>query len=172
MTVIQNLDHIRKNYQVARHLSTDGGLKWEVYPWDLNLSWGCLYNDMAGTSLCNDIISNTPLHLGQTLEGGAPSYPTDRLYNVLIERSLTPELTQTRYEHLLCQFTQPLESNKALSHILQWRTALQTWLAPGLLTDGSSRSQEPEVFLTATHEFECFLIERSAFIQSQLNCSE
>ena len=172
MMVIQNLDHIRKNYQIARHTGMEGQTKWEVYPWDLDLSWGCLYNDIDGTSLCDEVITDTPLRLGQIPDGAAPSYPTDGLYNLLIERSLTPQLAREHYENLLCDFTKPLDHNPALSRILQWRTALKTWLVPWLRVDDSSRSQDPDIFLNATDELERFVLARSELIQDQVNCSE
>jgi hypothetical protein len=172
MTVIQNLDHIRKNYQITRTIDSNGHMKWEVYPWDLDLSWGCLFNDELGTSLCDDLVSDIPLHLGQSPDGSAPSYPTDGLYNLLIERSLTPMVARAKYEAILCELTQPLEENRALSHILRWRNALKKWLEPWLIRDESSRSQDPMVFLAATEALETFLIERSDFIRNQLSCSD
>ena len=169
MTVIQNLDHIRKNFIISRQMDTDGQLRWEVYPWDLDLSWGCLYTEEY-LSLCEELTYDFPIEMGRILDGAPPSYPTDGLYNTLIERSLTPPLALSHYEELLCNLTQDLDQNPTMNRIFAWQEALRIHLRPWVELDESSRHESSEDFDRAVDELREFWRLRRDLIRNDLSC--
>lgn len=169
MTLVQNLDHIRKNFNISRQLDTQGQLRWEVYPWDLDLSWGCLYTEEY-LSLCEELTYDSPIETGRILGGGPPTYPTDGLYNTLIERSLTPPLAISNYENLLCELTQDVEQNPTMSRIFTWQKALRSYLRPWVELDETSRHESSEDFDLAVDELNEFWNLRRNLIRSELDC--
>lgn len=170
MTLIQNLDHIRKNFIITRQLDSFGQARWEVYPWDLDLSWGCLFNDTTGLSLCDQYRFDIPLFFGTQPEGAPFSYPTDGVYNGLIERSLGVPLARQQYEQLLCQLSAPLINNPNLKRIFEWREALRGYLRPWIEVDETQRHEQSGDFDAAVDQLLTYWEDRSAFIREQIEC--
>ena len=167
MYFIQNYDHIRKNYLLTRQLDADAAPRWEVHPWDLDLSLGCLYQDDLGTVECGDLVWDVPLTLGQIPDGVPPTFPTDGFYNLLIERALTPAKAKTRFDEYLCELAQQPVS---IVRIQDRIAALSIWLPSWLNADVSRRDEEMAVFQDKVEELNQFLLQRSDFIKEQLAC--
>ena len=172
MRLIQNLDSIRKNYVISFQSLGDEVSRWEVYPWDLDLSWGCLFNDLGGTSICDETVADVPLRLGETPDGAPPTYPVDGLYNMLTERSLSPTMARAYYERLLCELTQDLEDNPAMARVFQQAAALTTYLSPWVSQDASYRGDSLETFLEAVEEIRDYWEARRSFINQSISCDQ
>ncbi len=172
MKLIQNLDSIRKNYIISLQPFGDIESRWEVYPWDLDLSWGCLYNDVLGTSICDEITFDTPLTLGEISDGAAPTYPTNGLYNTLTERSLSHELAQRVYRQKLCDLAKPLDNNPAIKRIFRYADAYAAKLSPWVAIDDSYRGGSVEVFMEAIETIKVFWENRRQLIIGELSCGE
>ena len=170
MRLIQNLDSVRKNYVISLQSLGDETPRWEVYPWDLDLSWGCLFNDETGLSICDEIISDVPLNLGETPEGGAPTYPADGFYNMLTERSLSPVSARLYYEDLLCELASPIENNPTMIRLFTYAEALKRYLTPWVSLDESYRGDSLERFLEAVEEIRTYWEARRSFINDSLSC--
>ena len=169
MSFIQNRDQIRKNFLISRQTDQRGTARWEVYPWDLDLSWGCLYTD-ENLSLCEELRYDLSINMGRVSDGSAPVYPSTGLYNALTERSLTPELAYSRFSDLLCSLTQDLEQNPSMQRIFGWQEALRAYLRPWIALDESRRHEYLEDFDLAVDELNEFWTLRRALIRDELNC--
>ena len=170
MARVQNLDHVRKNFLITRQLDIYQTPRWEVHPWDLDLSWGCLYNDETGLTLCDDVRWDVPLSVGFLPEGEAPSYPVTAFYNLLASRAISPESARTRYHQLLCTLTQSDDANPALTRLNAWRAALSVWL-PRWIEATPLRPIEIEGTLQEhIAHLERFWRNRGDFIRQQLMC--
>jgi len=103
-TVIHNNDHVNKNYFVYR--DTEGTQRWTLYPWDLDLTFGRIWN---GESLNDAIWADmdsvpgkpmmvTPSH---PLLGHRDHRPYQQLPQVLVDRVLTfPDFREMYYRRL------------------------------------------------------------------------
>lgn len=115
MTVIQNHDHVRKNYYLYRDVRSEEG-RWLVLPWDLDITFGHLWTEE------NDILDEQMFVDGDPWAG--TKRPEHNFYNQLIERTLrvdrhraahlghvqrllgsvfTPEFVDGRLDNALCR---------------------------------------------------------------------
>lgn len=172
MTRLQNHDHIRKNFVITRQITDDQIERWEVHPWDLDLSWGCLYNDETGLTLCDQLIADQPLNFGQLPLDGVPSYPTDGVYNLLASRAVAPEAAANFYRQRLCELSVPLESDPNLTRLDLWRRALATKLAPWIEADPQRNEQISGTYQEHIEDLARFWEERGALINQEYRCAE
>ena len=170
MTRIQNLDHIRKNFIITRQLGTRQEPRWELHPWDLDLSWGCLYNDNTGLTLCDGVRWDIPLSLGFLPDGELPNYPTDGLYNMLASRALSPEQARRQYTRLVCDLSRSDQNLPPLKRINDWRKALATWLPPWVSATPQHAFEIGGQYQDHVANLETFWQNRGQFIRDSLAC--
>ena len=172
MTRLQNHDHVRKNFLISRQLDGARRPRWEVYPWDLDLSWGCLYNNDTGLTLCDELTWDGPLDFGLLGSDERPSYPTDGFYNVLMSRALGPESALERYQEQLCELSSPDESDPNLARLTAWRLGLAQRLEPWIDVDPQRNQQVMGTYQSQVDDLARFWSERGSLIRSSLGCPE
>jgi hypothetical protein len=170
MTRVQNLDHIRKNFLITQQRGPRQEPRWESHPWDLDLSWGCLYNDETGLTLCDSIRWDIPLHLGLLPEGEVPSYPTNGFYNMLASRALSPEPARERYHRLLCDLSDIDDATPTLQRVSAWRSALSIWLPQWVNATPLHAIEVGGEYQDHVNDLETFWRSRGAFIRERLMC--
>ena len=55
MSLIENIDHVAGNFHFSFQKDETGKDRWEFYPWDLNISFGCYYYSFGEYVDCDDL---------------------------------------------------------------------------------------------------------------------
>ncbi len=154
MAVIQNKDHVRKNYYLYRDPKAWDD-RWEMLAWDLDLSYGHIWTE-AGDVLDEQIFTQEPIDVGEQVS-------THGYYNQLIDRVLMVPAWRSRFEEWLGT----LEERALNVADLQARIdALVCVAQPDLLADWRKRSKNHE-YIDRTGEIIAFAKARRTFIHSR-----
>lgn len=113
MAVLQNHDHVRKNYYLYRASTSDG--RWMVLPWDLDLTFGHMWTP-AEDVLGEQVVTDADPFAGAALSGpGQRNVLTERLLGIpvlrermlqmarrIAARAAAPGFLDARIDHVLC----------------------------------------------------------------------
>lgn len=148
MSVIQNQDHIKKNYYLFRDPDAEDD-RWIVFPWDMELTFGHLWSEE------NDVLEEAIVVDGALDAGVCPGFCNHlmtRLYNVdeyrtryyefidlIVETTFTSDFIDERIDNVLCR------------------------AAPDVVADSLKRAELSE-YLSLVDEIRYFVEERRAFI--------
>jgi spore coat protein CotH len=166
MGLVQNHDHIRKNYYLTRQLHPAGSERWEVLPWDLDLSLGCLYDDVLMTTYCEELITNEAPDRG-ILVGAEAGYPVMAFYNQLQHDVLSDPEMRARFEELLCQMTSGPWWTDGVTRFI---AAKETEIHDLVEADERDRNVDVFAFEAEVADLSRFVTQRAAFVRSALAC--
>ena len=165
--ILQNKDHVRKNFYFSRQI-VDGRIGWEFYPWDLDLTQGCLYGMLGDSSICGAPVYDDTLDNGLIEPDSGLTYPTDGFYNLLMHNVQADEFGgATAYREAICaRIASPLYTDG----IPTLARTLGAYIRPVLVEDTADRNGTAEDHIAAVEEVVGFYAERAAFISAALNC--
>ena len=166
MGVVQNHDHIRKNYYLTRQLHPVGNQRWEMLPWDLDLSFGCLYDDVLMTTYCDEFIVDQAPDRG-ILVGAEAGYPVMAFYNQLQHDVLLDPQMRARFESLACG---ALDSEWWSSRLLDFIDAKEVEIRASVAADDRDRNADEFAFEAEVEDLRRFLTERAAVVRSVFSC--
>ena len=167
MLLIQNRDFIRKNYYFSSQ-KTPQAQQWEFYPWDLDLSWGCVYDDEEGHTLCDDLQMTLNPEFGTIPLGSGVSFPTDGFYNLLLHLVMNhPQIRPLLQEQLCTLIASDLWQNQ----VNLWIDGYQSYLWPLITDDPNDRIDSQAEFEEAVHGLKRFKDEHTPFIAEFFQCS-
>ncbi|MBN1654165.1 MAG: CotH kinase family protein [Deltaproteobacteria bacterium] len=151
MGVIQNQDHVKKNYYLYRDPEARDK-RWIVIPWDLELTFGHLWTE-ENDVLDEGIFANEPAIVG--LCPGFCNQLTSRIYEIpkyqqrfyefidhIVENSFTEEFVDQRIDNVICRAT------------------------PDILADPHKRAHDDE-YLDRVDEIREFVVKRRAYLQGR-----
>jgi hypothetical protein len=151
MAIIQNQDHVRKNYYLYRNALTPRG--WVVVPWDLDLTFGHLYTDASGV-LDEAITVDGDAFVGSLAPGD------HGLFNALIDRLLgIPEL-RDRFLEMTRRIVDAVAADGLIDDRLGWAVC---HAMPDLVADERKRATNAE-YLGRVDEIRGFVAGRGAFL--------
>lgn len=151
MAIIQNQDHIKKNYYLYRDPELNDN-RWTIFPWDLELTFGHLWTEN------NDVLDES-IFTDEPLGFGAVTPP----YNTLFSRLYAIPTYRQRFDEMVAHLIETVftESfiNERINNIL-CRASYD------ILADQSKRAKNDE-YLSRVEELRNFVINRKAFIKNQ-----
>ena len=152
MAVIQNQDHVRKNYYLYRDPALVRG--WTIVPWDLDLTFGHLSTE------ANDVLDEAIVVDGDPFVGALPDGAFGP-YNALIDRLLDlPEL-RARFVAMTRRIVASEAARGLVDAHLAWAVCRAQ---PELLTDERKRADNAE-YLGRVGEIRGFAASRRAFLE-------
>ncbi|MBZ0233530.1 MAG: CotH kinase family protein [Deltaproteobacteria bacterium] len=153
LAVIQNHDHVRKNYYLHRDPASPVG--WRFLPWDLDLSFGHLYTEEDDVQDERIFVDGDPF-VGQLDDGETGPF------NQLIDRLLDlPEL-RARFLAMARRLATSVASDERIDEHLTWATCRA---GMDLLTDDRKRATNAE-YLGRLDEIRAFTSDRRAFLDA------
>ena len=155
MAVIQNQDHIKKNYYLYRDPQA-ADCRWRLIPWDLDLSFGRLWTP-DGDILDDEIFVNGGLFAGKN-KGHS-------FYNALIDRLLAVPVWRERYLDLVEQLLDEVFTASFVSKRVAWATCQ---MQPDVLADDSKRSSNTD-YLKRIAELDGFVSGRRSWLKVALD---
>lgn len=166
MGLVQNHDHIRKNYYLTRQVHPVGDLRWEMLPWDLDLSLGCLFDDVLVTTYCDAFIVDQAPDRG-ILIGAEAGYPVMAFYNQLQHNVLSDPEMRARFEALACDM---VDSMWWSDRVLAFIDAKEAEIRDAVAADERDRNDDEFTFEAEVEDLRRFVAERPAIIRAAFGC--
>lgn len=170
MGLIQNLDHVRKNYYLSPQPEPDepdGRLTWEMYPWDLDLTFGCVYDDAAEDTICDSFRADADHRAGVLHPEVAPVYPMPGHYNLLLHLvHEDPELSEAFRCRLCAMIQSPFWSDR----VPALADALGSALEASIEADQRDLNASQEDWRRALAEVQRFAALRREHLAEVLGC--
>jgi spore coat protein H len=167
MAVIQNHDHVKKNFHISRQVGPDGRERWEIYPWDLDLSFGCLWDEANQDTLCDELLVGEDPERGVIPDGYAPLYPFEPYANVLIHVVLRDPALHEHFAQRVCQMLgSSLWSQRLPTYIDAW----EQWLAGTVGEDQEDLLEGVQAHRVQVQGLRDFLRGRAAFLRQRYGC--
>ena len=151
MAVLQNHDHIRKNYLLVRDPWSGDG-RWRVWPWDLDLTLGHLWTE-EGDLLDEQIFSDESPLFGERVA-------EHDFYNQLLTRLLGVPRWRSRFVGFVHRIA---DAGLPVGVIDGWIDEALCAATPELLADERKRSSNDE-YLDRVDEIRGFVADRRAFL--------
>lgn len=167
MGLLQNQDHVRKNYFLSNQPNEGGELQWEFYPWDLDLTFGCLYDDAEENTICDELVFDFPEDRGVLPTGVRPTYPVEAYFNLLIHIALTDRVLRPGFVCRVCRALEGPFWNERLIDLLEARRGD---IRPAVLDDPNDRSPSEAEFSAAVDEIRSFIVRRRDHLREKLRC--
>ncbi|MBT3983878.1 MAG: hypothetical protein HOE90_21155 [Bacteriovoracaceae bacterium] len=99
MGIVQNFDYSKKNYYL---LKRNG--KFRLLPWDLDQTWGCLWDSVNSDSICDEFFYNKPHKTGHRKDELISVYPNQRDFNLLYQIVWSDPALSKMVQNRICDF--------------------------------------------------------------------
>ncbi|MFH1463159.1 MAG: CotH kinase family protein [Pseudomonadota bacterium] len=167
MAALQNQDHVTNNFMFSWQSVGGEPAAWEVYPLDLDLTFGCLWDADAQDTICDSYRAD-----GWWLNGLYPDgavVGVDEVWaNLLIHLTLTQPDSLAAYEDELCAVLASDFWNGGLQALA---LAIRQTVAPVVAVDINDRSATEADYIAAWEEVAGFPAERRDYLEEALGCS-
>ncbi len=104
MALLQNNDHITNNFYFSWQEIHRLGPRWEFYPWDLDLSFGCQFDAVLG-SLCPELVHDDWWMNGILYDPLVAGIPNENWFNLAIHLVLRDPELLARFETTICEWS-------------------------------------------------------------------
>jgi spore coat protein CotH len=165
--MLQNRDHVAANYHIALQRDESFTPTWEVYPYDLDTSFGCVFDEVDLNNICDELAHDVWWLNGVIPEGQTAGAPTELWANLLIHLVLGETTCQERFNERLCGRLAGEYWNERLPDLI---LALQETLADSVAADPNDLNDGLDDFDASIAGLQSFLVERQAYLESQLEC--
>jgi hypothetical protein len=167
MAVIQNRDFVRKNYNLTWQKDPQARWRWELLPWDLDLSFGCVYDDVAGDTICDSFVWDADWTVGQWSGEGDPGYGIPGHYNLLIHQVLSDAELNYRVQQRICAI---LDSSWWQRDLPRLASALSNHIWWAMHDDQNDLNLNDSDFVTGVEQLFTFMEQREAVLREELAC--
>ncbi len=167
MAILQNRDHVASNYNISWQHNSYGQPAWEVYPLDLDTSFGCVYNPTAGNNHCWDLQSDVWWLNGVAPLEGNVGWPEPVWMNQLIHLTLNQPQCLAAFNGRICRYLESGWWNEELPRLV---AATAETIRPAVAQDPNDLVTNMSQFDDTVEELLGFLQDRRAYLESQLAC--
>ena len=167
MALIQNQDHVTNNYYISWQDVPGVGDRWEVYPWDLDLTFGCKWDEDLNSSLCGAPVADGWWMDGILTEPLMAGPPNVCWCNLATHVVLWDPQIIVGYEQMLCDL---VVGDWWTSRLPTLIGATAASIETRVHADPADRNPTPQTWDAARAELLQFLTDRREFLQGQLEC--
>ena len=163
------MDHVRKNYYLSPQPAADGQSRWEFFPWDLDMTFGCVWSETAELNLCDQLATGTTWDSGVIESGMQTEYPVgpSDFFNVAIDIVLSDPELRARVQARICALTGSEIWKFKLPKLVD---ALEAQLLDELASDSRDRNASSQDFKTAVASLRTWISKRGELLQFNLDC--
>ena len=155
--LIQNQDHLRKNFYLYRDIEAALESRWRFLPWDMDLTWGHLWSEEEDI-LGEEITTDGSLWMG--LEDDFDAWN----HNALLHRVLGDPLHEATYEEYILHLVDDVFNEEFVDERIENMLCRTT---PELLADTRKRADNDE-YLDRVDELYEFLDGKRAQVWEEL----
>ncbi len=168
MALLQNHDHIRKNYYLSLLPRPQGAPRWVAIAWDMDLTFGCLWDEGAMITLCDTQTFDADPARGRLPDGIEGGYPAQYFYNQLSHQFLADATLRRAFDARVCAYTRsPFWTTEV--HALIDAAAAHVRGAVG--DDPNDRNADLAGFDAEVARLHEFVRRRATFLRSALACT-
>lgn len=167
--LVRNGDHVRKNYYFSRQKGAGGQHRWEFWPWDLDMSFGCHWDDEAENNYCDDLQQATSWNKGVVDSGITAGYPNTSggFYNILIHRFFADPALKAKVAAAMCSL---LTSQAWTTKLPKLIDGLEAQLKADVATDPTDRNADLAAFKAAVEAMRAWIKWRTQVMNFDLGC--
>ncbi len=169
MALLQNRDHVTANYNISWQRDSMGNPRWEIYPYDLDTTFGCVYNPGAGNNYCDTLQTDLWWLNGLAPESDPIGSTEDAYMNLAYHLTLAEPGCHQRFEERLCEYLDGPYWSEELPRLVQARAAA---IRPSVIEDPNDRNIDHtgEEFDEAVDEMLRFIPSRASYLRMSLGC--
>jgi spore coat protein CotH len=166
---VMGADHVRKNYYLSLQKGSGGAKRWEIYPWDLDMTFGCVWQGGADKNLCTKLSGSIGIDVGVLPDGVGASYGKDGVFcGVLIDTVLRAPDLRKQFEQRICKILASKIWNERMPKLID---ALETYLMPEVLTDKLDLNTSTKQFRDEVANLRKWIEQRNAVLKFDLDCT-
>lgn len=169
MALLQNRDHVTANYNISWQHDSLGQPRWEIYPYDLDTTFGCVYNPGAGNNYCDNLQTDLWWLNGLAPEDGAIGSTEPAYMNLAYHLTLAEPGCALRFEERLCDYLDGPFWSEELPRLVLANAAT---IRPSVLEDPNDRNLDADgdEFDEAVDELVRFIPARADYLRMSLGC--
>jgi len=169
MALIQNHEHVKKNYYFSRQSFGQSEPRWEFYPWDLDLTFGCLFDSEGQSTMCTELTHTGAMDRGVIPSGLTDGYPDPAFFNLLIHLVMRDPEMRSLFDARVCELT---ASDFWRKGVATYALSLQSALAQAVAEDPNDLNEDLSGFEEATDALRDFIPARTEYLRQTLGCDE
>ena len=165
--LLQSHDHVRKNYYLTRQPKASGPPLWMVIAWDLDLTFGCLWDDVEQSTLCDSTVVDGWYDRGTLVSCTPAGFPALYFYNQLIHQVLADEQLRAAFTGRLCRYLDGPVWQVELPAMVD---VMAAYLRSAVGDDLADLNLRPEDYDREVAELKRFIVGRADFLRGELAC--
>lgn len=169
MGIIQSHDNVKENFYFSRQDFGKTENRWEFYPWDLDMSFGCLWDDENANNICDDLITDGAYNRGIHPLGETSGYPDHHFFSLLIHQVLLDTELSEYFKDRICKM---VDSDYWTTELPNYILAMETSIRSAAVEDTNDLNETENDFETAVDELLTFVDERQTFLINELGCTK
>jgi len=166
MAVLQSQDHVTNNFYFSHQALGGEEPRWEVYAADMDLTFGCRWDEANDNPLCDEFAYD-----GWWMNGWIPDdveAGVDTVWgNLMIDRVLRDPLLWPLYVHHVCELVSGEAWNEDMPRLID---AVGETIAGAAGADPNDLSELPAEIQAAQDEVRSFLSLRREYLATELGC--
>ncbi len=166
MAVLQSQDHVTNNFYFSGQQAGGGEPRWEFYAADMDLTFGCRWDEANDNSLCDEFTYD-----GWWMNGWIPDdveIGSDPAWgNLLIHLVLQDPLLWPVYQQEVCGILAGESWNEGIPDLID---AVHDTIASAAAADPNDLNDDLEDLDAAQEEVRSFVSLRRAYLAEQLTC--
>lgn len=169
MALLQNRDHVTANYNIGWQHNALGEPSWEVYPLDLDTTFGCTYHADVGNNYCWDVSHDVWWLNGVAPLDGPVGWPDYAWMNMLGHLTLNEPECNAAFQARVCWYLRSDWWNDELPRLI---AATAETIRPALAQDPNDIVTDPTManYDYAVDELTDFLQQRRDYLEQSLPC--
>ena len=167
LAIIQNIDSVASNFHFSKQGYMGSPIRWEFYPWDLDISFGCFFRPDIASALCTEIIIDEWWLAGQFPNRIMVGYPKVEWGNMLSNLVLKDPEFYSQFRSYICSMIQGEFWSQRMDDLI---LAVRETIGDSVLADVNDMNDSIDDFIAAQEEVGKFLVERKAYLQLDVGC--
>ena len=164
--VIMNADHVRKNYYFSLQ-KTAGSARWEFYPWDMDMSFGCEWKGGEELNYCTELSDKAAWDAGALSDPIVEQYPTKEFFSALIDSVMRSTQLTGEIKARMCKI---LGSHAWKTRLPALMDALEDGIVDDVASDPMDMNKTAKGFRDEVDKLRKWVKKRTTVLGFNLDC--
>jgi len=164
--VMLGADHVRKNFYFSLQKTT-GSKRWEFYPWDMDMTFGCEWKGGDELNFCTELSDKAAWDAGALSDPMVENYPTKEFYNALIDSVLRNKQLRGQVIARMCGI---LKSHAWTVELPALIDALEDQLVEDVASDPMDMNKSAKEYRAQVEKLRKWVKKRSTVLSFNLDC--
>ena len=164
--VVMNADHVRKNFYFSLQKTT-GSSRWEFYPWDMDMSFGCEWKGGEEFNFCTDLSNKAAWDVGALSAPIVEDYPTNEFFSALIDAVMRSAKLRGQIKTRICAILASTAWKQRLPALID---ALEDGLVDDVASDPMDMNTTAKGFRDEVDKLRKWVKKRTTVLGFNLDC--